>query len=667
MMAAQLLLSAVLILVTGSFAALSCGRRSALASSIAVVAALLAALPGLWAAVSVLLSGQTHSLQMAWPLPGGPSSLSIDPLSAVFLVPIFTLAPLCALYGAAYLRGQNRLRALGPHWFFYLGLVAAMVLVVSAAHAFLFLVVWELMTLSSFFLVAFDHRNPQVRRAAWLYLLAGHLGAGLLMGFFLYAGQLAASLHFADFSVLAALDPKHASFLFILALLGFGVKAGLFPLHVWLPEAHPAAPSHVSALMSAVMVKTGIYGIVRVLTWLPSAPAWWGLLLASAGIVGALYGISLAALQSDIKRCLAYSTIENVGVILVGLGLGLYATALDVPLMAALGFAGALLHVWNHALFKGLLFLGAGSLVHATGSRNLNLMGGLLKRMPLSAVLLMGGALAAATLPPLNGFVSEWLMYLGMLQGAVQLTGTAALPPLLLVGMLAITGALALLVFVRMIGIALLGTPRSRHAATAHEGSAALILAPALLLGACLLIGLFPAQAMELLSAPLTLLLSGAALPLAPAVPSARLGWAALLLILTLAACALLLMFVRRRRACGSAETWGCGFQRPSARMTYSAEGFSELAHNRLLPDFLRPGVGGTVPAQVFAPPSRLVQSSDDPALLCWYQPLFSALADRFSHLRRLQQGRLAVYLLYIFLTCGALMVWSLWAFRDGY
>lgn len=666
-MAAQLVLSVLLILVTGSFATLFCGRRSALTSSIAVAATLLAALPGLWAAVSVLLSGQTHSLQLGWQIPGGPPSLVIDPLSAVFLVPIFILAPLCAIYGAAYLRDQNHLRALGPHWFFYLGLVTAMILVVTAAHAFLFLVAWELMTLSSFFLVAFDHRNPQVRGAAWLYLLAGHLGAALLLGFFLYTAEQAASLHFADFAVLAGLDPKHASFLFILALLGFGVKAGLFPLHVWLPEAHPAAPSHVSALMSAVMVKTGIYGIVRVLTWLPAAPAWWGLLLAAAGMIGALYGISLAALQTDIKRCLAYSTIENVGVILVGLGLGLYALALGVPLMATLGVAGALLHIWNHALFKGLLFLGAGSLVHATGTRNLSLMGGLLKRMPLSAVLLMGGSLAAATLPPLNGFISEWLMYLGLLQGAVQLTGAVALPPLLLAGLLAITGALALLVFVRMIGIALLGTPRSSHAADAHESGLALTLPPALLLGVCLLIGLFPAQAMRLLSAPLSMLLAGAAIVPEPAASVSGVGWAAMILILGLATCALLLNFVRRRRPCGAAQTWGCGFQRPNPRMTYSAEGFSELAHNHVLPGFVKPEVRRAVLTQVFSPSSELVQSTPDPALLRWFQPLFNALADRFWHLRRLQQGRLAIYLLYIFLTCGALMIWSLWVFRSGH
>lgn len=666
-MAAQLVLTAVLILAMGSGAALISGRRSALASSVAVAATLLAALPGLWATASILLSGQTQALQLGWQIPGGLPSLVIDPLSAVFLVPIFILAPLCAIYGAAYLRDQNHLRALGPHWFFYLGLVTAMILVVTAAHAFLFLVAWELMALSSFFLVAFDHRNPQVRSAAWLYLLAGHLGAALLLGFFLYAAEQAASLHFSDFAVLAGLDPKHASFLFILALLGFGVKAGLFPLHVWLPEAHPAAPSHVSALMSAVMVKTGIYGIVRVLTWLPAAPAWWGLLLAAAGMIGALYGISLAALQTDIKRCLAYSTIENVGVILVGLGLGLYALALGVPLMATLGVAGALLHIWNHALFKGLLFLGAGSLVHATGTRNLSLMGGLLKRMPLSAVLLIGGSLAAATLPPLNGFVSEWLMYLGLLQGTVHLAGAVALPPLLLVGLLAITGALALLVFVRMIGIALLGTPRSSHAVDAHESGLALTLPPTLLLGVCLLIGLFPAQAMRLLSAPLSMLLAGAAIVPEPAASVSGVGWAAMILILGLATCALLLNFVRRRRPRGAAQTWGCGFQRPNPRMTYSAEGFSELAHNRVLPGFVKPEVRRAVLTQVFSPSSELVQSTPDPALLRWFQPLFNALGDRFWHLRRLQQGRLAIYLLYIFLTCGALMIWSLWAFRSGH
>ncbi|WP_305043195.1 proton-conducting transporter transmembrane domain-containing protein [Geoalkalibacter sp.] len=664
-MAAHLLLLALLILLAGGLAALLAGRRSALASNCAAGATLVAALPGLGAAL-LGLRGAPATLEAAWQVPGGRLLLSVDALSGVFLLAIFVLAPLCALYGAAYLKAQGAERALGGHWFFFTGLVAAMALVVTAAQALLFLAVWELMSLASFFLVAFDHRLAEVRRAAWLYLLACHLGGALLFALFLLAGDLAGSLEFRDFHRLAEADPGVALLLFLLALVGFGTKAGLFPLHVWLPEAHPAAPSHVSALMSGVMVKTGIYGLLRVLTWLPAAPAWWGLLLAGLGILGALYGIALAAVQRDLKRCLAYSTIENVGIIFLGLGLSLYARALGLPLMAALGLAGALLHVWNHALFKGLLFLGAGGLLHATGTRDLNHMGGLLKRLPLSGALLIGGSLAIVAVPPLNGFVSEWLLYLGLLQGATQLSGAAALPPLLLVGLLALTGALALLVFVRLVGIALLGVPRSPAAVTAHEGGASLLLPQALLLSACLAIGLFPGAALGLLAAPLALLAPPGASAALLAVPLAGPGSLAWLLLALVSTAALLLVGLRRRRPRTAGETWGCGYALPSARMTYSAEGFAELAHNRMLPAVLRPAVGGALPAELFPQPVGRAQASADPVLGRLFQPLFAGLGERCVRLRWLQQGKPAVYLAYIFLTGAALMLWSLWALGGG-
>ncbi|WP_305046772.1 proton-conducting transporter transmembrane domain-containing protein [Geoalkalibacter sp.] len=664
-MAADLVVLAVLILLAGGAAALLAGRRTALASGCAAGATLLAAVPGMGAAL-LGLRGASASVEAVWAVPGGDFLLSVDALSGLFLLAIFVLAPLCALYGAAYLKEQGEQRPLGGHWFFYTGLVAAMALVVTAAQALLFLAVWELMSLASFFLVVFDHRQAEVRRAAWIYLIACHLGGAFLCALLLFAGDLAGSLAFADFARLAEVEPKQALVLFVLALVGFGAKAGLFPLHVWLPEAHPAAPSHVSALMSAVMVKTGIYGLLRVLTWLPPAPAWWGLLLAGLGILGALYGIALAAVQRDLKRCLAYSTIENVGIIFLGLGLGLYAASQGLALMAALGFAGALLHLWNHALFKGLLFLGAGGLLHATGTRDLNLMGGLLRRLPLSGALLIGGSLAAIAVPPFNGFVSEWLLYLGLLQGVTQFSGAAAVPPLLLMGLLALTGALALLVFVRLVGIALLGVPRSPAAVGAHEAGPLLLAPQALLLAGCLAMGLFPGAPLRLLSAPLAQLAPPGTAALSLTVPLVWPGRFALLLLAALGAAALLLVALRRARPAAVAETWGCGFARPSARMTYSAEGFSELAHTRLLPAPLRPQVRGEVTAELFPAPARRAQHSSDPVLGRLYHPLFAGLGERCVRLRWLQQGRPAVYLLYIFLTGAALMLWSLWAFGGG-
>lgn len=665
MIAESLLLSLVLLL-SGVAAALLAGRRVQLSAGIAVVATLAAAIPGVYCALALLTGAPAASLLLPWPLPGAALAFSVDSLSAVFLLPVFILSPVCALYGSAYFKGSQGQRIMGAHWAFYLGLVAAMVVVLSAAHIFLFLVAWELMSLTSFFLVAFDHQFEEVRRAAWLYLLASHLGVTVLLGFFLFVGELSGSLYFADFQLLKMVSPLLALGLFLAALGGFGLKAGLFPLHVWLPEAHPAAPSHVSALMSAVMVKLGIYGVLRVLTWLPAAPAWWGLLLAGLGITGALYGIALALLQRDIKRCLAYSTIENVGIIFTGLGVGIYASASGLPTVALLAFAGALLHLWNHALFKGLLFLGAGNLLHATGTRDMNLLGGLMKRLPGTSLLVMGGSMAIIALPPLNGFISEWLIYLGLLRGGMELFQIAGLPLLLLAGLLAVVGALALLVFVRLVGISLLGSPRSAAAQSAHEGGFLLLAAPALLLFGCLFIGLFPRPVLDLLMAPLTLLTGGDSLAVSLPASLSSLGVLGLVLLALIAAAALLLHRLGRNRPRASAPTWGCGFAQPGIRMTYSAEGFGELAHQHLLPQLLHPVVQGVAAAPLFPPPGQVSQQAPDPVLSRLLQPAFSELAHLCQQLRWLQQGRLAIYLLYIFLTSIGLMLWSLLVFGGG-
>ncbi|AMV73057.1 Ech-hydrogenase-related complex, NuoL-like integral membrane lipoprotein subunit [Desulfuromonas sp. DDH964] len=400
--------AALVLLAAGAFCALLTGRRSDLASLIGTLSSVGGGLLALAAAWPVLAGGRELTWSAPWRVPAGVFALRLDPLAAWFVLPIALLGICCALFGASYLRGEGKSRSLAPHWFHYNLLLAAMLLVATAANAVLFLAAWEIMTLTSFFLVAWDHRHTEARQAAWLYLLAAHCGLMLLLALFLEAGVYCGSFNFAAFTPLGQLPAANAAGFFLLALFGFGVKAGLLPLHIWLPDAHPAAPSHISALMSGVLVKTGIYGLLRILTLLPPAPAWWGWLLAGLGGLGALYGIALACLQQDIKRCLAYSTIENVGIIFLGLGFGLVAQAQGHPAIALLAFAGGMLHIWNHALFKGLMFLGAGALVHATGTRNMNRMGGLLRRMPLTGLLWIGGSLAISALPPLNGLISEW-------------------------------------------------------------------------------------------------------------------------------------------------------------------------------------------------------------------------------------------------------------------
>jgi NADH:ubiquinone oxidoreductase subunit 5 (subunit L)/multisubunit Na+/H+ antiporter MnhA subunit len=381
------------------------------------------------------------------------------------------------------------------------------------------------------------------------------------------------------------------------------------------------------------------------------------------GGAGALYGIAMAILQRDIKRCLAYSTVENIGIIFLGLGLGLFASRHDQPLLAVLGFAGALLHIWNHTLFKGLMFLGAGSLLHGTGTRDMNQMGGLLKRMPWTGSLLVGGSLAIAALPPFNGLVSEWLLYLGLLKAGLVNGGFGGLVPLLLVGVLGLTGALALVAFTRLAGITLCGEPRSAAASHAHESGPKMIVPMLVLLLACLAIGLRPQWAIGLLAAPLALLV-----PVGPDMlttvfePVAQIGnWGALL-VLALAATTLGLLGLLRVRPRSWTTTWGCGFSFPTARMAYTGDGFAELTQSHLLPAALRLVAAGEAVAGFFPRAVKLVQHGLDPVLGRWFLPGFERVADRCVRLRWLQQGRLQVYLLYVFLACAVLMAWSVLA-----
>lgn len=650
---------ALLLILSGGTASLFAGRKSILASLLAVIGTFAGSAMGLVISAKILFLQGATTFSLSWQVPGGEFSLAIDPLSACFLLPIFVLSPLCALYGAGYLADEGKERILGPQWFFFCVLVVAMALVVTAANGLLFVAVWELMSLSSFFLVAFDHQLPVVQRSAWTYLLACHVGAACLFALFLLAGQICGSLEFSAFGVLQQVGPGLALTLFVLAVIGFGTKAGLFPLHVWLPDAHPAAPSHVSALMSGVMVKTGIYGILRVLTLLPIAPVWWGGLLAGCGIIGAVYGIALATQQRDVKRCLAYSTVENVGIIFLGLGLGLAANSAGLPQIAALALAGGLLHVWNHALFKGLMFLGAGSLLHATGTRDMNLMGGLLRKMPLAGGLIIGGSLAIAALPPFNGLISEWLIYLGMLQTGQAVSGFWSLFPYLLLGMLGLTGALAVVAFTRIVGIALLGEPRSEAAQHAHEASLLMTLPMGLLLGGCLLIGILPQASLSLLDGPIAQLLhSNATASPAAAGPLSRLGCWSAMLMLVLAVVWLLLGYLRKKRPTATEATWGCGFRFPSPRMSYSAEAFGEMTQH-LLPRVIQPEVEAVVPQGLFPTAASITQRSVDPALKKFFYPGFHWLAERCVHLRWLQQGKLQVYLFYIFVCCAVLIAWS--------
>jgi formate hydrogenlyase subunit 3/multisubunit Na+/H+ antiporter MnhD subunit len=414
-------------------------------------------------------------------------------LSGFFLGIIGIVTAVISVYGPSYTRKYQQspysLAALG----LFTGLfVAGMQLVVLADDAFAFLVAWEVMSVASYFLVAFEHHQAANRRAAFLYLLMAQVGAVLiLLCFGIFAG-FAADFTFDAYRA-AELDPLWANMAFALGLAGFGMKAGIFPLHVWLPEAHPVAPSHISALMSGVMLKVAVYGFIRLLFDLLGAPRWeWGLVLLTVGGVTAVYGVLHAMIQTDLKRVLAYSSIENIGIVFICLGLSVTYLAHGEFGLAVLGLIAALYHALNHAMFKSLLFLSAGAVIERSHEHDLEAMGGLLHRMPWTGLFFLIGSLSISALPPFNGFVSEWLTFQTALQATALDSGVLRAIVPIVAAVLALTGALGAACFVRVYGIAFLGQARGRHVRRAREVKPGLLIAQGILATLCLVFGLLP-------------------------------------------------------------------------------------------------------------------------------------------------------------------------------
>ncbi|MFA6292462.1 MAG: proton-conducting transporter membrane subunit, partial [Victivallales bacterium] len=411
-----LLLAGFFILLLSGFAAFFTGKdgRAAAISAIAGILACLALSSGI--CLDSIVNGRSFEFSYPLTLPFANFAIGIDPLSAFFLLPLLFLSSLCAIYGSEYME-----RPWGRHdprisWFFFCLLVTGMMLVVIARNGILFLIAWELMALSSFALVTFENEKKEVRKAGWIYLVASHVGVAFIFAIFAILGNGHGALDFSSFQTLKT-GTVTASVIFIFAMIGFGSKAGFIPLHIWLPEAHPAAPSPVSALMSGIMIKLGIYGILRTMTFLGDPPLWWGVTFIVIGTSSGIIGITFALASHNIKRLLAYSSIENIGIISLGLGLGLAGISCNEPFIAILGIAGALLHVLNHCIFKGLLFLGAGTVLHETGTGDLDKLGGLMKKMPFTGACFMTGSAAISGLPPFNGFISEFLIFLAAFYG----------------------------------------------------------------------------------------------------------------------------------------------------------------------------------------------------------------------------------------------------------
>jgi formate hydrogenlyase subunit 3/multisubunit Na+/H+ antiporter MnhD subunit len=551
-------------------------------------------------------------------------------------------------------------------------------LVPCAANVLTFLVVWEGMSLTSYSLVLTETDEPDTVLAGGWYLAMTHGGLALVLTALLLLGAGAASGAFADLRAAASsLSPAARDAVFLLALLGFGSKAGIIPLHVWLPRAHPAAPSHVSALMSGVMIKMGVYGLLRVgLDLLGGGPAWWGALLIGLGALSALLGVLYALMENDLKRLLAYSSVENIGLIFIGLGTGFLFLSLKVTSTAVLALAAALYHALNHAAFKGLLFLGAGSVLHATRTRDMNRLGGLIRGLPWTAACFLTGSLAIAGLPPLNGFVSEWLLFQSLLPGIGSPTPLVAPLMTLAVGVLALTGGLAAAGFVKAFGITFLAIPRSPAAEQAREAPFSMRVGMALLALACAGLGLTAVVALPALTdalassvrtprAPLPL---GSGLSLFVPGGFARMSPAlvALGLVLITAGAWLAIRVLTARRPVRVGETWGCGRTVQTPRMEYTATAFAEPLR-RVFAELYRPTHDLSID---FHPDSRyFVQSIEyQSEIVPWferylYAPLITRIRRWGTQARALQSGSAHAYLTYLVIALvgllALLLVWQ--------
>ncbi|HAT72885.1 MAG TPA: hypothetical protein DCS63_08730 [Elusimicrobia bacterium] len=653
-----LVLLSFVILLFSALLALCLGRNPDRAQDAGAYGAAAASVAGLIPSVHTLISGNTWSLSLPWPVPLGSFTLTLDPLAAFFLVPLFILTGLAAVYGVDYLRHYSGRKPLGLAWAAFNVLTASMALVFTAGNAVLFILGWELMAASSFLLVLFEHEKAQVRRAAFIYITAGGTGALCLLAAFSLLGSGSAVLDFGSFSV----SPGGvASAVFLLALCGFGLKAGSIPFHVWLPEAHPAAPSHVSAVMSGIMIKTGVYGIIRVLGFLTPWQEWWGWTLLFIGAASSLLGALFSLAQHELKRVLAYSSIENVGIILLALGLGVIGVVSRAYPLAGLAFAGALLHVLNHSLFKGLLFMGAGSVLQGAGTAELDALGGLSKRMPGTATLFFAGSAAACALPPFNGFAGEFLIYIGAFR-SVNASGAPALAGVIAGLSLACAGALAAAAFTRAGGTAFLGEPRTGRAAGAHEPGPLMLFSMRALALLCLLAGL--ASPFLLLPAARAVgsgfgPASGYAAAQTAAVPLIYISAGGLLLLAIIAMAA-----AKRRAFLGGKKpavgaTWDCGYAAPTPRMQYGASSFAQP-----LTDFFQPVLRkiGQYPVISEYFPGRASFSTEAQAVFynSFYYPVAARIRDLAYRFSWIQHGRLQIYIMYIVVTLMGLLIWKL-------
>ena len=601
-------------------------------------------------------------------------SFVLDNLSAFFILLISFLTLVVSIYSFGYVKHYENKRNTALLGALYNLFAASMLLVVTSGQIFLFLVFWEIMSLVSYFLVVFENEKKEVQKAGLIYIVMTHIGTAFIMAAFMllykFTGETA--IHLIDPSLIPG---PSKSLIFILFLIGFGTKAGIIPLHIWLPYAHPAAPSNVSALMSGVMIKTAIYGIIRfVLEILSPELSWWGVVLLAVGAASTVLGVAFALMENNIKRLLAYSSIENIGIILMGVGLCAIGSANRNYTLAALSLAAALFHTFNHSVFKGLLFLGAGSIHFATGTKDMEKLGGLIKKMPYTGIFFLAASLSICAIPPFNGFVSEWLIYQSMFLGIDSGNTISNLIILISAALLALAGALAAYCFVKVFGISFLALPRTPHAADAVEVNRPMLAGMGVLTAACIFLGILPSLFIRLLD-PVNVQIFGAGIldnvsgfssfilyPLNTANLSISPLGLLLIALLLFSILAFIILLVSSKSKTRKYGTWDCGYAKnPGAEMQYSSTGFSKPARI-VFRSIFKPQRDFKVEEGI--PPYFVKAAKYNVSTLSviekyFYNPLTKKIVN-FARKARftIQTGSIHTYLLYIFITILLMLVY---------
>ncbi len=654
-----MLTAAILILLFGCLLSAFAARRPRIASGVFLTSLILGCLIGI---LSPFIGTRPETVELGggWNIPWARLILSLDGLSAFFLVATLIICLLSGIYGETYTRQSERLAQSVSIRPLFLLLTASLAVVVCAQNAVLFLFAWEAMALSSFFLVIIEDEKKENRFAGLLYFVCMHISALALFFLFSVLGKIAGTLDFGGIRAAMALGDKYPILIFSLAAIGFGLKAGTAPLHIWLQEAHPSAPSHVSAVMSGVVIKMGIYGFLRLIWILRLVPGFWAIFFIGTGLLSGIGGVLLALLQHDLKRLLAYHSVENIGIICLGMGLGCLGISRHNAALALLGFSGALFHVFNHALFKSLLFLGSGAFYQALGTRDIEAGGGLLKKMPWTSATSLIAAAAISGLPPLNGFISEWLIYMAGLKALAM--GETRLAAVSIAG-LALIGGLALACFTKAYGALCLGLPRTKKAQEARDPGPGMIIPMSFLAAFCALIGLWPSSLLSFVKTA-AMIVSGEPLGRANLALSGFISNAEILgligaAVLSLAAA---FSFLRSRLISGFSQkgaTWACGFTALGPRMQYTASSYVQVLM-RPFSSFMGTQEYAHLPRGYWPTESSFKTNTPDPLLDGFLIPAVDAGGRSLSWIKRKRRARLQYSLLWASLFLLALLAWKL-------